>query len=112
VRVVRCRLGEITNAVGCATSVSGVRFDLKDREGAEAEALRLAVRDAPPRRWGPGRRRPSRAGVADHEQRGEVVRPMAMPMARGGMEMAAPAVPVESGQIEVRSHVTLTVRIE
>ena len=37
---------------------------------------------------------------------------MAMPMARGGMEMAAPAVPVESGQIEVRSHVTLTVRIE
>jgi uncharacterized protein len=112
------KLGEImANAVGTgATSVSGVRFDLKDREAAEAEALRLAVRDA--------RRRAdaaaSGAGVRivqvwriDEQRDVEVVRPMAMPMARGGMEMAAPApVPVESGQIEVRSHVTLTVRIE
>jgi uncharacterized protein YggE len=112
------KLGEImANAVGTgATSVSGVRFDLKDREAAETEALRLAVRDA--------RRRAdaaaSGAGVKivqvwriDEQRDIDVVRPMAMPMARGGMEMAAPAaVPIESGQIEVRSHVTLTVRIE
>ena len=37
----------ITAAVATgATNVSGVRFDLKDRDGAEREALRLAVRDA------------------------------------------------------------------
>ena len=29
-----------------ATSIGGVRFDLKDRAGAEREALRLAVADA------------------------------------------------------------------
>ena len=112
------KLGEImANAVGTgATSMSGVRFDLKDREAAETEALRLAVRDA--------RRRAdaaaSGAGVKivqvwriDEQREIDVVRPMVMPMARGGMEMAAPAaVPIESGQIEVRSHVTLTVRIE
>ena len=111
------KLGEImANAVGTgATNVSGVRFDLKDREAAEAEALRLAVRDA--------RRRAdaaaSGAGVKIvqvmriDEQREPEIRPMAMPMMRAGMEAAAPAaVPVEGGEIQVRAHVTLTVRIE
>ena len=37
----------IAAAVGTgATNVSGVRFDLKDRDAAEREALRLAVHDA------------------------------------------------------------------
>jgi uncharacterized protein len=112
------KLGDIlANAVGTgATNVGGVRFDLKDRESVEAEALRLAVRDA--------RRRADAAALGagvkivqvlriDEQRDVDVVRPMAMPMARGGMEMAAPApVPVEAGQIEVRAHVTLTVRIE
>src|SRR6185369_9256457 len=42
------KLGDImASAVGSgATNISGVRFDIKDREAAEAEALRLAVRDA------------------------------------------------------------------
>ena len=42
------RVGEILDlAVGSgATNVSGVRFDLKDRDAAEREALRLAVADA------------------------------------------------------------------
>jgi len=111
------KLGEImASAVGTgATNVSGVRFDLKDREAAEAEALRMAVRDA--------RRRAdaaaSGAGVKIvqvlriDEQREPEIRPMAMPMMRAGAEMAAQAaVPVESGQIEIRAHVTVTVRIE
>lgn len=113
------KLGEImANAVGTgATNVSGVRFDLKDREGAETEALRLAVRDA--------RRRAdaaaSGAGVRvvqiqriDEQRDMDVVRPIPMAARAGVMEMsAAPAaVPVEAGQIEIRSHVTLTVRIE
>ena len=41
-------MGEILDlAVGSgATSVSGVRFDLKDRAAAEREALKRAVADA------------------------------------------------------------------
>jgi uncharacterized protein YggE len=113
------KLGDImANAVGTgATSVGGVRFDLKDREAAEAEALRLAVRDA--------RRRAdaaaSGAGVkvvqvmrVDEQRDMDNIRPM--PMATramaGDMSAAQLAVPVEGGQIEIRSHVTLTVRIE
>src|SRR6185436_1700992 len=42
------RTGEIVDTVvqSGATSVSGIRFDLKDRDAAEREALRLAVADA------------------------------------------------------------------
>src|SRR3954469_17255106 len=112
------KLGDImASAVGTgATNVSGVRFDLKDREAAESEALRIAVRDA--------RRRAdaaaSGAGVRvvqvvriDEQRDTEIVRPMPMAMARtAGSEMVQTAVPVESGQIEVRAHVTLTVSIQ
>ena len=53
------KLGEMIDAaVGSgATTVGGVRFDLKDRDGAEREALRLAVADA---RRGRRPRRPAR----------------------------------------------------
>jgi len=97
-----------------ATNVSGVRFDLKDRDKAEREALRLAVQDA--------RRRAdaaaSGAGVTIdrvmriEEQRGFDMRPpmpAAMPMMRA--DAAAPAVPIEAGEIEVRARVTLTAAI-
>jgi uncharacterized protein YggE len=105
----------IAAAVGTgATNVSGVRFDVKDREGLEREALRMAVRDA--------RRRADAAaagaGVAIdrvmrvEEQRDNVepVRPMAMTAMRA--EMVQAAVPVEAGQVEVRSRVVMTVAIK
>lgn len=112
------KLGEImASAVGTgATNISGVRLDLKDRDAAEGEALRLAVRDA--------RRRAdaaaSGAGVRvqqilriDEQHDTDVVRPMpmAMPMVRSDMS-PPPPVPVENGEIEIRARVTLTVRIE
>ncbi len=42
------RLGELLDAVvqAGATNISGVRFDLRDRAGAEREALRQAVAEA------------------------------------------------------------------
>ena len=42
------RVGELLDVAvqGGATSVSGVRFDIQDREKVEREALRLAVVDA------------------------------------------------------------------
>jgi uncharacterized protein YggE len=112
------KLGDVmASAVGVgATNISGVRFDLKDRDAAESEALRMAVRDA--------RRRAdaaaSGAGVRIQQvlriddQTDVNVRPMPMAMARAGMtaELAAKAVPVEAGEIEIRARVTLTVRVE
>jgi hypothetical protein len=99
-----------------ATNVSGVRFDLKDRDGVERQALSAAVRDA--------RRRAdsaaSGAGVAIEriirieEQRahdGDGPRPIPMQMAMRS-EAGQAAVPLEAGEIEVRARVTLTAAIK
>jgi uncharacterized protein YggE len=110
------KTGEVITAVvtSGATTVSGVRFDLRDRETAEREALRLAVQDA--------RRRAdaaaSGAGVTIErvirvdEQRdmNDGPRPMAMGMAMVKSD-ASQAVPLEAGEIEIRSRVTMTVAI-
>src|SRR5262249_40806954 len=108
--------GAIAAAVGTgATNVSNVRFDLKDREAAEREALRLAVRDAR------GRAEAAAAGAGvqiggvqriDEQQNQPIVRPMmAAPMAMRA-EGAQPVGPVEAGEIEIRANVTLTVWIK
>jgi uncharacterized protein YggE len=99
-----------------ATSVSGIRFDLKDRDGIEREALRLAVRDA----RGRADAMASGAGVQIggvqriDEQRDQppMPRPYAMSMQMGAAREAAAPVPVEAGEIEIRAHVTLTVWIK
>jgi uncharacterized protein YggE len=109
------RTGEIMTAVVAngATTVSGVRFDLKDREGAERQALALAVRDA--RRRADALAEGANVTIARviriEEQRDmDVPRPMAM----SGMAMmkaeGAP-VPLEAGEIEVRARVTMTAAI-
>jgi len=91
-------------------------FDLKDRDGAESEALRAAVRDA--------RRRAdaaaSGAGVRvlqviriDEEAQPPQYPVRPMPMARMADTVAGAApVPVEAGEIEVRARVTMTVSIQ
>jgi uncharacterized protein len=106
----------ITAAVATgATSVSSVQFDLKDRDTVEREALRLAVSDA--------KRRAEAAAAGAGVQLGGILRideqreSMPVPMQRmaGVAAMradAAAAVPVEAGEIEIRSHVTLTTLIK
>ena len=101
-------------AVGSgATSVSGVRFDLKDRDAAERQALRLAVRDARARAdaaaSGGGVTIDRVIRIEEQREMGEIVRPMTMAMR--GAEAAQAAVPLEAGEIEIRSRVTLTVSI-
>jgi uncharacterized protein YggE len=109
------KTGEIIAAVVAtgATTISGVRFDLKDREAVEHEALRVAVREA--------RRRADAAAagagvtvdrVIRIEEQREMndIRPMPMNMAMRA-EAAPSAVPLEAGEIEVRSRVTMTVAI-
>jgi uncharacterized protein YggE len=106
------RVGELLEiAVGSgATSVGGVRFDLKDRAKLEREALRLAVEDARARAdaaaAGAGRTI-DRVLKIDAQTGGT---PVPFPRVSGlraqTTETAAP--PIETGQIEIRVQVTLT----
>ena len=114
---VLAKTGEvIAAAVGTgATNVSGVRFDLKDRESVERQAITLAVRDA--------RRRADAAAsgagvqiervlrIEEQRDMGDIVRPMRMDMAMMKAEAGQAAVPIEAGEIEVRARVTLTAAI-
>ena len=109
------RLGELLDAVvqAGATSISGVRFDLRDRAGAEREALRQAVAEARARAEaaasGVGRTIDRVLRIDD--TRREVPRPM--PMAMMAREVAASdATPVEPGEIEIHAQATLTVSIK
>jgi len=107
------RTGEILDTVvqSGATSVSGIRFDLKDRDTAEREALRLAVADARARADAAA----SGAGRAiDRVLRIEDTREMAINPPRPMMRMMAGAAesaaqtPIEPGTIEIHARVTLT----
>lgn len=110
------RVGEVLeSAVGSgATSVGGVRFDLKDRERVEREALRRAVADARARADAAAAGAEMRvAGILRiDEQRAFVPEPRPV-MMRQAMEMtAAEAPPIAPGEIEVRVTVTLTASIK
>jgi uncharacterized protein YggE len=106
------RTGEIIDATvqGGATSVSGVGFDLKNRDAAEREALRLAVADARARAdaaaAGAGRS-VDRILRIEEGGRASPPRPMAV------MSRAAQAdTPVAPGLLEIRANVTLTVSMK
>ena len=109
------RIGDVLGvAVGSgATSVGGLRFDLRDRVGADREALRLAVQDA--------RLRADAAAAVAGVQVMSVLRveeqrmfdPGPRPMMRqmAAESMAADAPPITPGAIEFRSIVTMTVMV-
>jgi len=109
------RVGELLElAVSSgATSVGNVRFDLKDRDAVEREALRLAVDDA--------RKRADAAASGAGMKVDRVVRieeqlarpiqppvPMMMRAERASMAGDAGQPPVAPGELEVRVSVTLT----
>jgi uncharacterized protein len=107
------RAGEVLDAaVGSgATSVSGVRFDLKDRAAAEREALRKAVADA----RGRAEAAASGAGLRVdrvlriEEQRALPIEPRPVMMMRQSAVMQADtAPPIVPGELEVRATVTMT----
>lgn len=109
------KLGEIIDmAVGSgATRIGGVRFDLKDRDAAEREALKLAVADA--------RQRADAAAAGAGMQVARVVRieehrqsPMPPPrpmMMRAEMAQDS-TTPVAPGELEIKAAVTLTAEIK
>jgi uncharacterized protein len=109
------RAGEVLEiAVGSgATSVGGIRFDLKDRSRLEREALRMAVAEAREKAVaaaaGAGR---TIDRILRIDEQGIVSPPMPVMMRR---EMAANqaadasfAPPISAGQMEIRAHVTVT----
>jgi hypothetical protein len=106
------RTGEILDSVveSGATSVSGVRFDLKDRDAAEREALKLAVTDARARAEaavsGAGRAIDRVLRIEDSRD-GGINPPRPMMVNYAAAERSAPT-PVEPGLIEIRARVTLT----
>ena len=106
------RVGELLDVAvqGGATSVSGVRFDIRDREKIERDALRLAVVDARSRAEsaaaGAGRTIDRIIKIEDAREGGTPPRPM---MTFAMKTADAPAqTPVEPGLVEIRARVTLT----
>jgi hypothetical protein len=112
------RVGELLEiAVGSgATSVGGIRFDLKERAKLERDALRLAVADARAKAdaaaTGAGR---TVERVLRIEEHGVIARPP-MPYAatREALQVgdAASAPVISVGRLELRAQVTLTAELK
>jgi uncharacterized protein YggE len=107
------RLGALIDlAVGSgATTVSQIRFDLKEREAAEREALRQAVANA----WARAEAAAAGAnvqisGVLRIEEHGPVM-PMPVMQRTMVMESRAAETPIQPGEIEIEAAVTLTAGI-
>ena len=98
-----------------ATSLGGMRFDLKDRAKLEREALRLAVADARAKAdaaaSGAGRSVERIIKIEEGAIEGGPV-PMPRVAARAEVAVAAAAPPIETGQQEIRARVTLTAVIK
>jgi len=118
------RLGDIMDAANgpksAALSIIGPRFDLKNEQAAQAEALKLAVENAMSRAqaMAAGARRSLGAVLRIDDQGVNTIipRPMsrtAMAGAGGrGIEPPMPETPIEPGEIEIRVQVTLTIAIQ
>lgn len=111
------RVGEYLEiAVGSgATSLNGIRFDMKDQAKLEREALRLAVSDAR------GKAEAAAAGagrsidrIVRIDEQGGVTPPVPMPYLRAAAQSAAAdaAPPIAAGQLDIRARVTLTAALK
>jgi uncharacterized protein YggE len=106
-------LGAVIDAAGQsgATSMAGLRFDLKDRASVEREALRLAVQDAMARARAIASGANAQIGaIVRIDEQGGYEPPQIQAMAAMRMEKAADT-PVSPGELEVRAQVQLTVGI-
>jgi uncharacterized protein YggE len=109
------RLGQVLDsAVGAgATSVSGIRFDLKDRAGAEQTAVQRAVEDARAQANAAAQAAGMKVEkVTRIEVQRQAVMPPPRPMYAMRAEMAATAEPpIAPGELEVKAVVTMTAAI-
>jgi uncharacterized protein YggE len=110
------RVGDVLDAATAsgATTIHGLRFDLKNRPALEREALQRAVSD------GMARAESAAAGakravdrvvrIEETGMRGPMP-PQPMMAMRANME-PAPATPIAAGEIEIRAQVNVTVAIK
>jgi uncharacterized protein len=107
------RLGAVIDAAGSsgATSMAGLRFDLKERDAVERDALALAVQDAMARAKALAAGAGATLGpILRIDEQGETPQPV--PYGTMRAEVAATAqTPISPGEIEIRVSVTLTVAI-
>jgi uncharacterized protein YggE len=103
---------EIAVASG-ATSVGGIRFDVKDHTRLEREALRLAVAEARAKADAVAAAAGGAvARVVRIEERGVISRPPVPMVAAREALQASDAPPMAPGQIEIRAQVTLTAELK
>lgn len=105
--------GVIDAAVGSGASrVGGVRFDLRDRESAEREALKLAVADARERAAaaasGAGLQIARVLRIEEHREMSGPPQPMMTMRAEMAQGQTTPVAP---GEIEITARVTLTAEL-
>jgi uncharacterized protein len=106
------RVGEMLEIAGTsgATTLGGIRFDLKDRTKLEREALRLAVADARGKAdaiaAGAGRTIERILRIEEQGVSGGPVPMYRREMAAQGAVAGPP--PIEAGQTELRAQVTIT----
>jgi uncharacterized protein YggE len=111
------RVGEVLDAAvqAGATTVNEIRFDLKDRDAVERQALKQAVADARARAdaiaAGAGVTIASIVRIDEQGRSFPIPPPMPMRTANAAMAMA-PGTPISGGEIEVQATVTLTVAIK
>jgi uncharacterized protein len=107
------RLGPVIDAAGAsgATSMAGLRFDLKDRAAVEREALGLAVQDAMARAKAIAAGAGATLGpILRIDEQGEAPRPVPYMTMRAEMAQTAQT-PISPGEIEIEASVTLTVAL-
>ena len=107
------KLAGVIDAAGQsgATSMAGLRFDLKDRASVEREALRVAVQDAMARARAIASGANAQLGaIVRIDEQGGYEPPQIQAMSAMRMEKAADT-PVSPGELEVRAQVMLTVGI-
>lgn len=106
------KLGAVLDAAGGsgATSMSGLRFDLKERATAEREALTLAVRDAMARARALANGGGVKLGSILRIDESGQPRPTPMPYMTMRAE-GAPQTPITPGEIEISAQVQVTVLI-
>ena len=109
------RLGAVIDAASAAKStsltVSSPRFELKNRQAAEAEALRLAVQAATGRAeaMAAGAKR-TLGAIVRIEEHGDGV-PVMPQFQRAGAVASLAQTPITPGEIEIRAQVTLTAEL-
>ena len=112
------KIGDVISAaIGSgATTVGGLRFDIKDRESAEQDALRLAVENARARAdaaaRGAGMRVERIVRIDDQQLNFPEPRPMPMDRMTTMAQAPMPETPVTPGDLTIRASVSVTAALK